>query len=232
MNTFVLGLDLGQVNDPTALCVLEKVDAPPPAKPSSQAKQNQQHYQCRLLKRWPLGTPYPTIVDQVSALVAHEPLSDCTLAIDATGVGRPVVDLFRKARLGIRLLPVTITAGQSESVVNGEFHVAKTVLITGVQVLLQSKRIKFADKLPDVPVLIRELQNYQSKITAAAHETFNAREGEHDDIVLAVAVAVWAGERYPVQECAEPSSPNNPGQAARSRRWTLTSYGMTCCARD
>ena len=35
------------------------------------------------------------------------------------------------------------------------------------------------------------------KITAAANETFEARhEGRHDDLVLAVALAVWAGERF------------------------------------
>ena len=34
------------------------------------------------------------------------------------------------------------------------------------------------------------------KITAAANDTYNAREGQHDDLVLALALACWAGE-YP-----------------------------------
>jgi hypothetical protein len=45
-------------------------------------------------------------------------------------------------------------------------------------------------------VLIKELQNFKVKITAAANEIFEAwREGEHDDLLLAVAIAAWMGER-------------------------------------
>jgi hypothetical protein len=46
--------------------------------------------------------------------------------------------------------------------------------------------------------LVRELQNFQVKITAAANETFGVwRDGQHDDLVLAVALASWWGERNP-----------------------------------
>jgi hypothetical protein len=39
------------------------------------------------------------------------------------------------------------------------------------------------------------MQNFKAKITASANETFEAwREGQHDDLVLAVALAVWGGE--------------------------------------
>jgi hypothetical protein len=43
--------------------------------------------------------------------------------------------------------------------------------------------------------LVEELLAFQVRVTAAANETFGAwREGRHDDLVLAVAVAAWAGE--------------------------------------
>jgi hypothetical protein len=35
------------------------------------------------------------------------------------------------------------------------------------------------------------------KVTPAANEVFNAREGEHDDLLLALALAAWNGERTP-----------------------------------
>jgi hypothetical protein len=44
-----------------------------------------------------------------------------------------------------------------------------------------------------------DLLNFKVKVTAAAHETFSAREGAHDDLVLAVAVAAWLGE-HPVPQ--------------------------------
>jgi hypothetical protein len=79
--------------------------------------------------------------------------------------------------------------------------VAKTVLIAGVQVVMQQARMKFA-KLPETELLIKEMQNYRVRVTEAANETFAAREGENDDIVLALALAVWAGERLPLLTAA------------------------------
>jgi hypothetical protein len=46
-------------------------------------------------------------------------------------------------------------------------------------------------------VLTRELQEFRVKYTEAGNATFNAREGGHDDLVLALAIAVFglsAGE--------------------------------------
>ena len=68
----------------------------------------------RHLERLPLGLDYPAMVDRVSDLVSRPELSHCTtLIVDATGVGRPVVDMLRGARLPCRLMPVTITGGAS-----------------------------------------------------------------------------------------------------------------------
>ena len=44
--------------------------------------------------------------------------------------------------------------------------------------------------LREVAILIRELETFRVKITEAANETFGAwREGQHDDLLLAVALA-------------------------------------------
>ena len=39
--------------------------------------------------------------------------------------------------------------------------------------------------------MVRELQDFRVEFTAAGHLTFNARTGKHDDLVLALAIAVW-----------------------------------------
>ncbi len=50
-----------------------------------------------------------------------------------------------------------------------------------------------ADGLPEAGVLLRELADFRVSITAKANETFGAgSHGGHDDLVLAVALAVWA----------------------------------------
>jgi hypothetical protein len=63
---------------------------------------------------------------------------------------------------------------------------------------VQPVPILIARSLPDAATLVRELQNFQVKITVAANETFGVwRDGQHDDLVLAVALASWWGERNP-----------------------------------
>jgi hypothetical protein len=43
---------------------------------------------------------------------------------------------------------------------------------------------------------VQELLAFRVKVAASANETFEAwRERDHDDLVLAVAVAAWTGER-------------------------------------
>jgi hypothetical protein len=61
-----------------------------------------------------------------------------------------------------------------------------------VRSLIASSRLKVADGLPEAGVLLRELADFRVSITAQANETFGAgSHGEHDDLVVAVALAVW-----------------------------------------
>ena len=62
--------------------------------------------------------------------------------------------------------------------------------------LLHSRRLQVAPALPESAMLVRELAAFQLKVSAASKEELDAwREGAHDDLVLAVAVAAWLGER-------------------------------------
>ena len=38
-----------------------------------------------------------------------------------------------------------------------------------------------------------ELQAFKGRLTAKGRDTYAARSGEHDDLVMAVALAVWFG---------------------------------------
>ncbi len=68
--------------------------------------------------------------------------------------------------------------------------------LADLQVLLQTRRLRIAQALPEAAILTKELETFQVKITAAANETFGAwREGQHDDLVLATGLAAWAGEK-------------------------------------
>jgi hypothetical protein len=64
------------------------------------------------------------------------------------------------------------------------------------QVLFQTEKLKIADELPDVKTLIEELINFKVKISTSGHDSYEAwREGQHDDMVLSLAIGCWFGEK-------------------------------------
>jgi hypothetical protein len=189
---YFVGLDLGQRQDFTALAVLERRSGTPVL-----AAADKPDYALRHLKRFALGTPYTEIVPAVAAMVVGKTLAGAPLVVDQTGVGCAVVDMLRQTAGWV--VPVTITGGQVVTRgEDGSFHVPKKELVTCLQVVLQSRRLRIARRLHEAAILVRELQQFQVKITAVAHEAFGVwREGQHDDLVLAVALACWWAERCP-----------------------------------
>lgn len=128
-------------------------------------------------------------------VASQRPARGALLAVDQTGVGRPVVDMLR-LHVPLTILPITITGGSEVTLTESGWHVPKQSLVSNVVVLMQSDRLKIAPGLPEVGTLVKELQNFKVRITAAGHETFGAwREDQHDDLVLAVALAAWLGEQ-------------------------------------
>ena len=200
MSDYFVGLDLGKSADYSALAVVE-VDEDF----DEDTRRWLRRHAVRHLKRWPLRTPYPAIVAEVVGMLGKEPLEGARLVVDQTGVGAAVVDLFRTS--GVEgLTPVLITAGNAVSRDGeGVFHVAKKELVSTLQVLLQEHRLRIAPALQYAETLEKELQTFRVKITAAANETFEAwRERDHDDLVLALALAVWHAEHQPLGDGGMP----------------------------
>jgi hypothetical protein len=180
------GLDLGQAADHTALAVAE-ADVAPGRVPA---------YTVRHLERFPLGTSYPAVVERVKGLFARDPLPGTLLAADQTGVGRPVVDMLRAAGLGAHLVPVTITGGHETTCDADGYRVPKKELVATLQVLLQSRRLAVVPTLAEAQMLAKELNTFRVKVSTAGNESFEAwRERDHDDLVLAVALAAWLAEQ-------------------------------------
>ena len=226
MTEYFVGLDLGQSADYTALAIAEQVDAPTgvaraevvrgavvvsaagrPSPVVQEVPATERQYHVRELRRFPLGTSYPDIVADVCQLLRREPLrgAQVTLALDETGVGAPVRDLFVRALPRVSLLPtdgpiatlvpITITGGH-EPIRDGRgWHVPKRDLVSTAQVLLQRRCLKVAPGLLEAATLVRELETFRVKISDAGHDSYAAwRETDHDDLVLAVALAVWTAE--------------------------------------
>ncbi len=166
-------------------------------------------YILKALRRWPLGTPYPDIVEDVLTALQFEKLLDPVLVVDETGVGRAVVDLFR-CRVKCGFYPVVITAGATAQHNGISWHVPKKDLVGVMQVLMGHRLLQVPEKLKEGELLRKELQNFKVKVTSSANEVFGAwREGEHDDLVLAVAIATWVGAKGMRWECPS-SAPTAP----------------------
>jgi hypothetical protein len=188
----VLGLSLGRSSECSALAA---------ACASGQDHEGRPVWAVPLLQRWPVGTPYPDIVNELAQTTSR--LDRPVLILDVTGVGQAIADLFRQAQLPVReLLAVTVTAGQSSHRAAWDrWTCARKDLAGVVQSVLQGRRLKVARGLREAAMLMQELATFRMKATAAEGDPLESwREGSHDDLVLAVALALWKAEQGPEPE--------------------------------
>src|SRR6266566_6268152 len=133
---YYAGLDIGQQQDYTALCIIKRhrqiVKAGPRIeekvsnltgktitlydhRPKQQPPVYKARYVLDFLERYDLGTPYPVINDSVCKLYSKLPLRGTRLAVDYTGPGMPAVDWLRRTMKDSSsyavLWPILITGG-------------------------------------------------------------------------------------------------------------------------
>jgi hypothetical protein len=201
MTKFFVGVDLGQSLDYTAVSIIERL--------KSEGAKKEYSYHVRHLERV-RGVPYPKIVSSVARMVRSPGLQgDSSLVIDQTGCGRPVFDMFRAA--GLDPVGVNIHGGDAATHDGRSWRVPKRDLVGVLQVLLQTGRLKVASKLELGPILQQEMLNFKVKIDpATAHDSYSAwREADHDDLVLAVALATWYAEQHHDTPICAPGASND-----------------------
>jgi hypothetical protein len=189
---YYVGLDLGQSADYTVLAVVQKVNG---------------DLHLRHLERYPLKTLYTTIADSVRDLLGGPPFTvdeydpqhhriakpKVQLVVDKTGVGVAVTDLLKERRLNY--IGVTITGLGQKVNRNGmrEYSVPKMDLVAALEVAFHKGTLKVAKGLELWPALREELLNFRRKQnTRTAHISYEHwRESDHDDLMLAAALACW-----------------------------------------
>jgi hypothetical protein len=205
-NKYVLAVDLGQAQDFSGAALLEQTE--------------DQGANIVNLKRFPIGTSYVDIVDWCENILQepplcgeHEPMAEryggmatqephrlawqvrpSPLVIDATGVGAPVVDMFRRRKI----YPVAVWLTSGSNVNYDEdmkrYLVPKSEVICRLQVGVQNGKILVADELQFAEAFKRELQSMRYKITDSKNITFEHRskdDGAHADLVLAACLGNW-----------------------------------------
>ncbi len=210
---FVVGVDLGQARDFSTI-VIDEVGIATRTHYQQTAYQAVgdavrteavKHHRLRHVERIPLGMAYPDVIARVGEVMGRLPPlpRPPILVADATGCGRPVIDMMRRS--GLVPMAVTITAGSGQTVERDNARVAKRILASGVAVALDYGRLQVVAVGSDVAALRSELAAFRVKTTAAGSDSFESwREADHDDLVLAAALCVWAGERWQVPRQINP----------------------------
>ncbi len=190
--SYFLGIDLGQRRDHTAIAIVERRDERMAFLTPQYAGVYVRH-----LERVPLGTPYPMVVERVRRILANDELAGrSSITVDATGLGVPVVEMLRGARLGCEVCPVTITSGAREHAAGMGWNVPKKDLLAGVQVLLEKGELRIAKRLKEAGSLLRELMDVKFRQGDGGRVRMGADgSGEHDDLVIALALACWRAKR-------------------------------------
>lgn len=120
------------------------------------------------------------------------------LTLDGTGVGRPIFELVTGALAGAGLADLhadvppemaIFTFGHKNTWANGERRVGKGFLVSRLQSLLQTGRVRLP-RTSESHALADELQHYEIKVNPDGDAKFGAfRTGKHDDLVTAVGLA-------------------------------------------
>ena len=194
----VIGVDIGQVRDFSALVVAELEG---------------DRFVIRHVERVRLGTAYPQVADrirqvyegaveQIAPEVGRHHLlppgqalekakESVFIRVDMTGVGRGIFDLVRE-RLGpVNLTGVSLTSGEkcSVGVRAKEGTCSKLYLVSRLQALIATGRIVLPET-EEARALAQELLDFELRVTSDASLTFGAfRTGQHDDLVVALGLA-------------------------------------------
>jgi hypothetical protein len=215
--TLISGLDLGKNADFSVFVVVGRSRLPHPV-----AKRRYTHA-VRWLQAWDLGTRYTatkpgerSVIGDVKARFESPQLRYTPLAVDYTGVGMAVVEQVLAAKVKARLNAVCITSGHSISA-PGEtkdrsWHVPKKELVSTLVVLLENDLLKWqrpdsAGALPLIGRFEKELAAFREHVTRKKNVTYGAEQSQHDDIVMAVALACWLGEHTGTGDASEITVP-------------------------
>ena len=189
---YFLGLDLGQRQDYTAMALVTPVEE---ADGAFDYALRQQPMVRRLrvlrLEKMRLGTPYTEVVRRVEEVTRRPELDGrCTVVADATGVGVAVVEMLRAANLKGVLTPVTITCGVGkEHLDRGVWHVPRTELLGKLVTAFGQGRLRVPRSSRFAPALVEEALEMKADAPGGGRRSEAA--GVHDDLVFALALAVW-----------------------------------------
>ena len=86
-------------------------------------------------------------------------------------------------------------SGHEEAPANG-VRLQQAQRIGALVAELENDRLQIASGLRYAAALVGELGAFRRRVTGAGRAAYGAKTGAHDDLVVAVALAVWWGEKW------------------------------------
>jgi hypothetical protein len=169
------------------------------------------HYDIVLMEKYQ-SISYPQMADRACAIMHSARLvNNADLLIDATGVGEPVVDIFREK--GLFPVPILFTGGEDAREVRAgmgeifqgapgklaplrvlkEIRVPKKQLVDAGVVLMQQGRVHVARGLKWADDFKQQLMRFKGKINDKTGRVKYEAENEaaHDDWVACYLMGAW-----------------------------------------
>jgi hypothetical protein len=116
-----------------------------------------------------------------------------TYILDSTGLGGPICELVEEKLPLADIRRVYITGGINVNIAHDdphEYHWPKNQLISGLLAAFDSGIIKLTRQSKEIDAVIDELSNFEIKISEEGRDSYNAAPSKHDDLVVALALAV------------------------------------------
>lgn len=215
MDVVSIGADIGQKHDPTAIVVCQAMKRETGRQRTiaihddgslTRTPEKETLFETRSMERLMLGTAYPQVSERIAQVVRNiqirYPAGDVriSLTVDATGVGAPVVDILRAALKGLlsrsRLVAATFTHGDRLDHGPDGLRVGKAYLVSRLQALMQTDRLRLPPNHPEADAMARELADYEIRVDQDANDRYGAfKVGAHDDLVTALGLAVLRDPR-------------------------------------
>ncbi len=220
----IVGVELGARMENTAISVTERVYLPTGERFTAshhdhgygrerlQAREKVTvEYRVRLLERRSPPVRYKGVAERVAELVGA--LGECVVAMDLTRTGRPVHALIMAAvheatkdtRASISQCPITVTGehGAVSPSPDVGWLVPRRDLVTSALTLFEQEQLKIAEGLDLTRTLTQEFTDFKPK--APKEELEGWRLAKNEDLVLCVAMSVWAAERFLRKEESVPT---------------------------
>ena len=193
---YFIGVDLGQRRDRTAIVIIEVADIASNQRSAvTYAPDRRTRRAVRHMERLPLDTPYTAIVERVTRLANELAASNpCTVVVDATGVGLPVVDALRTPAARWRLMPVTIGHSDRDTYVDGFWRVAKRDLVARLQIAFDFEELTISRALPETETIVEELTAMRASLRGSGHTRYESPGHAQDDLAIALSLAWWAAD--------------------------------------